>query len=465
MTLPMADPLQQAIAALRAGKLVALPTETVYGLAADACNDRAVQAIYDLKGRPSHNPLIIHVNGLSMTAAYVDITPLAERLAKQFWPGPLTLVLDKRSDCPISPLASGGGETLAVRMPDHPLAQAAIGGVGGGLAAPSANRSGHVSPTRPRHVRAEFPEADLLILDGGATAVGIESTVVDARGDAPIILRPGSITEEMLKEAIYPPLTLPPKGGEAPKAQWGVPKAHSLHIIQNARKLRKNLTDAETFLWSVLRNKQLDGFRFRRQMPVGRYIADFACLEPRLIIELDGGHHEKQKDEERTAFLKAEGFNVLRFWNHEVLENIEGIIEVIRERLHNFNIPLSVQASPSLSPPLGGRRSVATEGGMYTSLSPGLLSSHYAPSIPLRRNVTEVLPDEALLAFGPDPLTGAKTVLNLSISGDLEEAAANLYASLRQLDTPEHRAIAVMPIPETGIGRAINDRLRRASGS
>lgn len=307
------NPIEEAIARLHAGRLVAIPTETVYGLAADACNDKAASAIFEMKRRPAFNPLITHVTGIEMAGRYAVWNEIADRLARAFWPGPLTLVLPRAENCPLSLLVSAGGKTVALRAPDHPVTQELLAGFNGGIAAPSANRSGRVSPTLPEHVHAEFPEEDLLVLEGGATRIGIESTVVDCCGPTPFILRPGSITGAMIRAA---------------------------------------------------------------GIAIERY---------------HGGHD-----------LRA-------------------------------------------------------------PRSPGMLLSHYAPSIPVRINVTKVCPGEALLAFGPKPLAGAGYTVNLSEKADLNEAAANLFAALRTLDDRKFSGIAVMPIPETGIGVAINDRLYRAS--
>lgn len=295
---------------VRAGGLVAMPTETVYGLAADACSDPAVAAIFASKGRPQFNPLIIHVADTKAAHALVDFDPLAERLAARLWPGPLTLVLPRRKGCGVSLLASAGLDTLAVRVPAHPTAQALLREAGIPLAAPSANRSGRISPTQVSHVRQEFGET-LPILDGGACEVGLESTVVSTRGGMPVILRPGAITAEMI-------------------------------------------------------------------------------------------------------------------------ENLCGV------------------------PP--------TYAGQGSALqSPGMLASHYAPSIPVRLDAAFAQPDEALLAFGANVPQGAKTTLNLSEAADLKEAAANLFRYLRRLDETQHSAIAVMPVPQHGLGVAINDRLKRAA--
>ena len=297
---------------LRAGRLVAFPTETVYGLGADATNGRAVAQIFAAKGRPRFNPLIVHVPDANAAAAHAEFTPLARRLADAFWPGPLTLVLEKRASSPLSDLVTGGLSSVAIRAPDHPVARALLEAAGRPLAAPSANRSGHVSPTQAAHVDEDLGNDVAMVLDGGATAHGLESTIVDARGEAPVLLRPGAVT-------------------------------------------------------------------------VGTIEAVLGCKVLRADIDA---------------------------------------------------------ARPT---------------------APGQLLSHYAPKARVRLNARDVRPDEALLAFGPDvPATGGR-VINLSPSGDLTEAAANLFAALRTLDASGAPGIAVMPIPEHGLGEAINDRLQRAA--
>jgi len=184
--------IAEAAAALRRGELVGMPTETVYGLAGDATNPGAVQKIFALKGRPADHPLIVHVSGANMLPRYAArVTPLAEKLAEAFWPGPLTLIVERGAA--ISEQVTGGQASLGLRAPAHPMAQALLAAFDGPLAAPSANRFGRVSPTTAAHVRAEFGSALGLILDGGPSSIGIESTIVDARGTAPRILRPGMI--------------------------------------------------------------------------------------------------------------------------------------------------------------------------------------------------------------------------------------------------------------------------------
>jgi len=296
---------------LREGRLVAFPTETVYGVGGDATNDQAVASIFQTKGRPQFNPLIIHVFDIATASAIATFDERAKRLADLFWPGPLSLVLPRPAHSPISLLASAGLDSLAIRVPDHPLALQLLKETGRPVAAPSANRSGRVSPTTVDHVREELGDKIAAILDGGPCRVGLESTVLDLTGERPVILRHGGIT--------------------------------------------------------------------------------------------------------RAA--------------------IESAIGSVDEALADDNAPRS----------------------------PGMLSSHYAPSLSVRLNATTVQPGEALLAFGGDLPPGAAEIRWLSRGGDLTEAAANLFAHLRSLDRPEFSGIAVMPIPEDGLGAAINDRLRRAA--
>jgi L-threonylcarbamoyladenylate synthase len=194
---PDAAGIAAAVAALRAGRLVGLPTETVYGLAGDALDEGAVRRIFAAKGRPADNPLIVHVPGLdAVRDLVVEVTPLARALASRFWPGPLTLVLEASSRVP--ELTRAGLRTVAVRVPDHPVATTVLETSGLPLAAPSANRSGRPSPTRPEHVVADLGADVEVVLDGGPCVVGVESTVVDARGTRPIVLRDGAVTREDL---------------------------------------------------------------------------------------------------------------------------------------------------------------------------------------------------------------------------------------------------------------------------
>ena len=201
MILPGSDPaaLAQAMERLRAGELVAIPTETVYGLAADALSDAAVARIFTAKGRPKNHPLIVHVAGSAQVADYAaEVPAFAQRLIDAFWPGPLTLILPRRAG--VAAAAAGGQNTIGLRCPSHPVAHALLRELGTGLAAPSANRFGRVSPTTAAHVQAELGTA-LLVLDGGPCPVGIESTLVDCTRGAPVVLRPGQITREQLQEA------------------------------------------------------------------------------------------------------------------------------------------------------------------------------------------------------------------------------------------------------------------------
>lgn len=194
--------IRRAADIIASGGLVAMPTETVYGLAADATNDRAVARIFEAKGRPRINPLIVHVSDLDMAKRFVVLGPLAEQLAGAFWPGALTLVLARRPDCAISLLASAGLDTLAVRAPDNAIAQALIKTANRPLAAPSANRSGAVSPTRAEHVRESLGDRVDYILDGGPCPVGVESTIVKLENENVILLRPGGVGAEEIERVL-----------------------------------------------------------------------------------------------------------------------------------------------------------------------------------------------------------------------------------------------------------------------
>jgi L-threonylcarbamoyladenylate synthase len=304
---PTLAALRRAAEIIRAGGLVAFPTETVYGLGADAENERAVAAIFAVKDRPHFNPLIIHTADVAAARRLVVFDERAEKLAAAFWPGPLTLVLPRTPGCKVSVLASAGLPTLAVRVPAEPIVHELLRLCGKPLAAPSANPSGRVSPTTAQHVATALGDKVAMVLDGGPCRVGLESTVIGLLDDRPRLLRPGGITTEAI-EAVIGPLSSP--------------------------------------------------------------------------------------TEQRHA--------------------------------------------------------------------PGMMASHYAPGLPVRLNATAARPGEALLAFGPEAPEGAN-VFNLSRRGNLEEAAANLFAALHALDRPEYTTIAVMQIPERGLGRAINDRLRRAA--
>ncbi len=196
--------IARAAELLRAGRLVAFPTETVYGLGGDATSERAVAEIFAAKTRPRFNPLIIHIPGLKEAEAFAVFDDRARLAAARFWPGPLTLVLPRRNGCGLTLLACAGLDTVAIRAPAHPLAQGLLRETGRPIAAPSANRSGRVSPTEAAHVTEELGDRVSLILDGGRTPVGLESTVLDLAGVAATLLRPGAVTSEQLTELLGP---------------------------------------------------------------------------------------------------------------------------------------------------------------------------------------------------------------------------------------------------------------------
>ncbi|WOI54384.1 L-threonylcarbamoyladenylate synthase [Parvularcula sp. LCG005] len=289
---------------LKGGGLVGMPTETVYGLAGDAANGDAVAAIYETKGRPRFNPLIVHVPDLAAASTIANLPPLAATLARRFWPGALTLVVPLKDDAPIASLVTAGLQTVAIRVPHHPVAKALLTQFGGPIVAPSANRSGRLSPTLAAHVAEEFGDA-VPVLDGGPCQRGVESTIIGFRDGGPVLLRPGAIAAEDIEAVTRQPLGTPGSG----------------------------------------------------------------------------------------------------------------------------------------------------------VVAPGMLVSHYAPNAALRLDATSVESTERLLGFGGTP--GA--VLDLSPAGSLREAAANLFAYLRQLDAEADTPIAVAPIPPVGLGLAINDRLMRAA--
>ncbi len=296
-----ADGIAAAVAALAAGRIVALPTETVYGLAADATDADAVAKIFAAKGRPGFNPLIVHVADLDAAGALVDINATARALAARFWPGPLTLVLPARTGNGIAPAVAAGLPTLAIRIPAHPVMRAVLRGVGRPLAAPSANASGSISPTTAAHVAASLGDRAPMIVDGGPTPGGLESTIVAVAGDRVTLLRPGGIAAAAL------------------------------------------------------------------------------------------------------------GVN-------------------------------------------------AAAGAGITA--PGQLASHYAPRQPVRLNATDRRDGEFLIGFGT-----VDGDLTLSANGDLIAAAAALFAALHAAQASGAGVIAVAPIPEEGVGIAINDRLRRAAAN
>lgn len=193
--------IDEALSLLRAGKLVAIPTETVYGLAADAGNPQAVASIFAAKGRPSDHPVIVHIAGAAQIDDWArDVPETARKLAAAFWPGPLTLILKRQPH--VADAVTGGQDTVGLRAPSHPLTHELLSRFGGGLAAPSANKFGHVSPTTAEHVRKEFGDAVPLVLDGGACAVGVESTIVSLVGKTPMLLRPGGVPREAIEAVL-----------------------------------------------------------------------------------------------------------------------------------------------------------------------------------------------------------------------------------------------------------------------
>ncbi|GHB68395.1 threonylcarbamoyl-AMP synthase [Streptomyces cirratus] len=220
--------IEKAAGVLRAGGLVALPTETVYGLGANAEDRAAVSRIFQVKGRPPSHPLIVHIGRAELLDDWVEDVPAPARLlAEHFWPGPLTLVLRRGPRVPLE--ATGGLQTVAVRVPDHPVALALLSAFGGGITAPSANRFGSVSPTTANDVRAELGDAVDFVLDGGSCAVGVESTIVDATGEIPAILRPGGVTREDLEAVLGYTLAVPST------SHVRVPGQHPSHYAPRAR--------------------------------------------------------------------------------------------------------------------------------------------------------------------------------------------------------------------------------------
>ena len=238
MTVPLTTPVLKAGAAaveeatrlLAAGGLVAFPTETVYGLGADATNGRAVARLYEAKGRPAFNPLIAHVVDLKAAQALGKLNAKAARLAKAFWPGPLTMVLPKAARCRVAELATAGLDTIAVRIPDHEVARNILASFGKPVVAPSANRSGHVSPTRAEHVQADLAGRIDLIVDGGATPVGVESTII-ACLEEPILLRPGGVPRAAIERVLGQKLAYAPSdfvgGKDAPLAPGMLPSHYA----------------------------------------------------------------------------------------------------------------------------------------------------------------------------------------------------------------------------------------------
>ncbi|NUT20697.1 MAG: threonylcarbamoyl-AMP synthase [Hamadaea sp.] len=263
-----ASDIEAAAEALRAGGLVAFPTETVYGLGADAENPAAVRRIFTAKGRPPTHPLIVHLGAAEQLEDWVaEVSPTAWLLAERFWPGPLTLVL--RRGPRVSLEATGGLETVAVRVPDHPVALELLAAFGGGVAAPSANRFGSVSPTTAEHVRAELGEGVDFVLDGGACQVGVESTIVDLTSAIPSVLRPGGVTREDLESALGHPLELPSAGPVR------VPGQHPSHYAPQARVV---LVEPEKIAVEAEHAAQL-GHRVGVLVPPGQTDADVEAYE------------------------------------------------------------------------------------------------------------------------------------------------------------------------------------------
>ncbi|UGV27783.1 threonylcarbamoyl-AMP synthase [Rhodopseudomonas boonkerdii] len=236
LTTRIVDPtaIEEAAERLRAGGLVAFPTETVYGLGADAANPRAVAGIYEAKGRPSFNPLIAHVADLAAARRIARFDSRALTLAEAFWPGPLTLVLPKETNCPVSDLATAGLDTVAIRVPDHPVAHALLAAFGGAVVAPSANISGHVSPTTAAHVKADLDGRIDMILDGGPVEVGVESTIVGCF-EHPMLLRPGGLPREAIEQVLGMALTRPPEEPESDASQPLAPGMLASHYAPRTR--------------------------------------------------------------------------------------------------------------------------------------------------------------------------------------------------------------------------------------
>lgn len=226
--------IKEAARCLAAGGLVAFPTETVYGLGADATNAGAIAGIYEAKGRPRFNPLISHVAGFDAAGRLARFDAAASALARAFWPGPLTLVLPKRPDCEVAELATAGLDTIAIRVPAHPTAQAILAALGKPVVAPSANLSGHVSPTTAEHVRSDLAGRIDLIIDGGPVEVGVESTIVGCFG-SPMLLRPGGVPREEIERVLGRPLTLAPAEAEGDGAQPLAPGMLTSHYAPRAK--------------------------------------------------------------------------------------------------------------------------------------------------------------------------------------------------------------------------------------
>src|SRR5882757_10227111 len=230
-----------AARSLREGGLVAFPTETVYGLGADAASPAAIARLYQAKGRPAFNPLIAHVGGIEAARQIARFDAAATALAEAFWPGPLTLVVPKTDNCPVADLATAGLDTVAIRIPAHPVAQAILRAFGGAVVAPSANISGHVSPTLAAHVESDLSGRIDLIVDGGPVEVGVESTIVGCF-DAPMLLRPGGLSRERIEAVLGTALARPPAEAESDDSQPLAPGMLASHYAPRAN-VRLNVRD------------------------------------------------------------------------------------------------------------------------------------------------------------------------------------------------------------------------------
>lgn len=245
VTQPDRTAMRAAARVLRAGGLVAFPTETVYGLGADAANGEAVARLYAAKGRPRFNPLIAHVIDAATAGRIGVFNAAAAKLAAAFWPGPLTLVVPQQSGCPVSALATAGLDTIALRVPDHPVAQGILAAFGGPVVAPSANRSGHVSPTSAAHVLADLRDRIDLIVNGGATAIGVESTIVACIDGTPVLLRPGGLAREAIEASLGQALAIPEQTTHGDEDAPLAPGQLASHYAPRAR-LRLNATLIES---------------------------------------------------------------------------------------------------------------------------------------------------------------------------------------------------------------------------
>lgn len=277
----MNSKIEQAIALLTHDELVGIPTETVYGLAGNAMSDRAVAKIYEAKGRPSFNPLIVHVSGVDHGMQYAEFNETALKLAKHFWPGPLTLVLPRKKNCALSLLASAGLDSVAIRIPAHPLMQELLRKVKLPLAAPSANRSGKISPTSAQHVKDDLADRVAMILDGGDCAVGIESTVVDLTGEHVIILRPGFITQEKIEDVLGKPIHKAHENREIKS-----PGMLQSHYAPN-KKLRLNAQAVNADEGLLAFGKPLEGAKVVENLSANSNLAEAAANLFRMLRLLD----------------------------------------------------------------------------------------------------------------------------------------------------------------------------------